>query len=393
MIAVGIDVAKDKHDCLIIGGGGEILADSFVVPNNQEGFSVLLGRIGECAQGQGEVRVGLEATGHYGTNLLGFLVDAGQSVYVLNPLSTNLYRKSQSLRKTKTDRVDARTIAALLMSDTGDALVPYQAETRRREDLKSLTRYRFDMVRERARAKQSISRLVCILFPELEKVVPSLHTLSVYALLGAFPGAEQVARASLDELTDILERSSRGHFKRTAAREIREAARASIGTRAPAKSLELQHTIRMVRELGCEVLEVERFIKDILRDIGSPITTIPGMGFRMAAMIIAEAGDFSRFESADKLLAYAGMSPSTYQSGQLRNCYPRMEKRGSRYLRYALYNATKHVCRYDPTFAAYLGKKCAEGKHYNVAISHACKKLVRVIMALERSGEPYRTAA
>ena len=395
MIAVGIDVAKDKHDCLVIGGGGEILADSFVIPNSQEGFLQLLGRIGECAEGcergREEVRVGLEATGHYGTNLLAFLVDAGLSVYVLNPLSTNLYRKSLSLRKTKTDRVDARTIAAMLMSDSG--LVPYRAEARRTEDLKSLTRYRFDKVRERAKLKQSISRLVCILFPELERIVPSLHMRLVYELLGAFPGAEQVAGASVSELSDLLERSSKGHYKRSAAEEIREAARASIGTRAPAKSLELQHTIRLARELGSEVDEVERFIKAILLEIASPITTIPGLGFRMAAMIIAEAGDFSRFESADKLLAYAGMSPSTYQSGQLRNCYPHMEKRGSRYLRYALYNATKHVCRYDPTFAAYLGKKCSEGKHYNVAISHACKKLVRVILALERSGEPYRPAA
>ena len=442
MIAVGIDVAKDKHDCLIIGGGGEVLADSFVIPNNQEGFATLLSRIGECsarstggvagagaagslagivaaggaASGSGggasmglagsavgivtagpvssalagEVRVGLEATGHYGTNLLNCLVDAGLPVYVLNPLSTNLYRKSQSLRKTKTDRVDARTIAAMLVADTG--LEPYRAEARRTEDLKSLTRYRFDKVRERAKLKQSISRLVCVLFPELEKIVSSLHGRSVYELLGRFPGADQVAHATVFELAELLERCSNGHCKRETAEEIREAACTSIGTRSPAKSLELQHTIRMARELGSEVNEVERFIKAIMREIASPMTTIPGMGFRMAAMIIAEAGDFSRFESADKLLAYAGMSPSTYQSGQLRNCYPRMEKRGSRYLRYALYNATKHVCRHDATFAAYLGKKCAEGKHYNVAISHACKKLVRVIFALERSGEAYRPA-
>ena len=116
-----------------------------------------------------------------------------------------------------------------------------------------------------------------------------------------------------------------------------------------------------------------------------PITTIPGIGYRMGAMILAEVGDFSRFDSPDKLLAYAGMSPSTYQSGQLKNCYPHMEKRGSRYLRYALYNAAKYVCHWDPAFAAYLAKKRAEGKHYNIALSHAAKKLVRLIFALEKS--------
>ena len=110
----------------------------------------------------------------------------------------------------------------------------------------------------------------------------------------------------------------------------------------------------------------------------------------MAAMILAEVGDFSRFDSPDKVLAYAGLSPSIYQSGQLNNCYAHMEKRGSRYLRYAIYNATKYVCHWDPTFAAYLAKKRTEGKHYNVALSHAEKKLVRLIYAMEKSGLPYQ---
>lgn len=106
-------------------------------------------------------------------------------------------------------------------------------------------------------------------------------------------------------------------------------------------------------------------------------------------MILAEIGDFSCFDSPDKLLVYAGMPPSTYQSGQLKNCYPHMKKRGSRYLCYALYNAAKYVCHWTPQFAAYLAKKQAEGKRYNVALSHAAKKLVRLIFALEKSGQPY----
>ena len=157
----------------------------------------------------------------------------------------------------------------------------------------------------------------------------------------------------------------------------------------PAKSLELQHAIRLIRELDAEIEEIEAAIQAIMDELHSPITTIPGIGCRMGAMILAEVGDFSRFDSPDKLLAYAGMSPSTYQSGQLKNCYPHMEKRGSRYLRYALYNAAKYVCHWDPAFAAYLAKKRAEGKHYNVALSHAAKKLVRLIFALEKSRQPY----
>ena len=390
VISVGIDVSKDKHDCFIVSSEGEVLADVFTIPNNMDGFHRLLQRIQDCTNSQDKIKVGLEATGHYSYNLLGFLFDNGLTTYVLNPLRTNLYRKSLSLRKTKTDRVDARTIASMLLSDAG--LKPYTSTAYHNEELKSLTRYRFDKVKERAKLKSSISRLVCILFPELEKLVPTLHMASVYALLEEFPGAKQIAGAHLTRLKALLETASKGRYKRDVALQIRDAARNSIGSRMPAKSLELQHTIRLIRELDTEISEIENQIQSIMKELHSPITTIPGVGFRMAAMILAEVGDFTRFASPDKLLAYAGMSPSTYQSGQLKNCYPHMEKRGSRYLRYALYNATKYVCLWDPTFSAYLAKKLTEGKHYNVALSHASKKLVRLIFAMEKSRQPYRVA-
>ena len=390
VISVGIDVSNDKHDCFILSSEGETLADGFTIPNTLDGFNFLLRKIQDCTTPQDKIKVGLEATGHYSYNLLGFLLDNGLATYVLNPLRTNLYRKSLSLRKTKTDRVDARTIASMLLSDAG--LKPYTSTAYHNEELKSLTRYRFDKVKERAKLKSSISRLVCILFPELEKLVPTLHMASVYALLEEFPGAKQIAGAHLTRLKALLETASKGRYKRDVALQIREAARNSIGSRMPAKSLELQHTIRLIRELDTEISEIENQIQSIMKELHSPITTIPGVGFRMAAMILAEVGDFTRFASPDKLLAYAGMSPSTYQSGQLKNCYPHMEKRGSRYLRYALYNATKYVCLWDPTFSAYLAKKLTEGKHYNVALSHASKKLVRLIFAMEKSRQPYRVA-
>lgn len=391
VVSVGIDVAKDKHDCFIQSSEGEVLADVFTIFNNMDGFNTLLEKIRACTTPQDKIKVGLEATGHYSYNILGFLLDNGLATYVLNPLRTNLYRKSLSLRKTKTDRVDARTIAAMLLSDAG--LKPYTDTAYHNEELKSLTRYRFGKVQERAKLKTSVSRLVCILFPELEKLVTTLHTASVYALLEEFPGARLIAGVHLTRLKSLLENASKGRYKQDMAVAVRDAARNSIGSNMPAKSLELQHTIRLIQELDAEIVEIEAEIEAMMEKIHSPITTIPGIGCRMGAMILAEAGDLSRFDSPDKLLAYAGMSPSTYQSGQLKNCYPHMEKRGSRYLRYALFNATKYVCLWDPTFAAYLAKKRAEGKHYNIAVSHAAKKLVRLIFAMEKSRQPYRSAA
>ena len=387
MIYIGIDVAKNKHDCFITNSEGEVLFKPFPIPNNREGFESLFQRIESVSNDLTKVKVGLEATGHYSYNLLGFLLDKGLTTYVINPLHTNLYRKSLSLRKTKTDQVDARTIASMILSDVN--LKSYSDTSYRNEELKSLTRYRFDKVKERAKLKQSVSRLVCILFPELENLVPTLHIASIYALLSEFPSANAIASAHLTRLAVLLSKSSKGKYDKDTAFMLREAARNSIGSSMPAKSLELKHTIKLISELNAEIEEIESEIQSIMDKMDSPILTIPGISYRMGAMILAEIGDFSRFDSPDKILAYAGMSPSTYQSGQLHNCYSHMEKRGSRYLRYALYNAAKYVCYWDETFGAYLAKKRAEGKHYNVALSHAVKKLVRTIYAMEKSGQPY----
>lgn len=392
MIYVGIDVAKDKHDCFITNSDAEGLFQPFTIANNKEGFDMLYHRIQSVSDDFSQVKVGLEATGHYSYNLLGFLLDKGLTTFVINPLHTNLYRKSLSLRKTKTDKIDSRTIAAMMMSDMD--LKPYSNTSYHNEELKSLTRYRFNKVNERAKLKSSVSRLVNILFPELEKLVPTLHLVSVYAMLSEFPGASQIAASHLTRLSNLLSEHSKGRYGKETAILLRDAARNSIGSVMPAKSLELKHTIKLIQELTSEIEEIEAAIKQIMDEqIHSPILTIPGISYRMGAMILAEIGDFSRFDSADKILAYAGMSPSTYQSGKMNNAYSHMEKRGSRYLRYALYNATKYVCHWDKTFGAYFEKKRAEGKHYNVALSHAAKKLVRLIFAMEKSGQTYIPAS
>ena len=390
MILVGIDVAKDKHDCFICNSDGEVLFKAFTISNSMEGFNDLYAKIKSVSDDLSKLKVGLEATGHYSYNLLGFLLDKGLPTYVINPLHTNLFRKSQTLRKTKTDKVDAHTIAKMLLSD--ENLKPYSDTLYHNEELKSLTRYRFDKVRERAALKNSIARLVNILFPEIEKLVPTLHMKSIYALLLEFPSARHIAKAHLTRLTNLLNEASKGHYNRDTAIRFRDTARNSIGSFMPAKAMELKHTIELIQIISSEIDEIEFEIKRIMNDINSPILSIPGISYHMGAMIIAEIGDFSNFSSPDKILAYSGMSPSTYQSGHLTNCYAHMEKRGSRYLRYALYNATQHVCRWDKTFADYLAKKRSEGKHYNVAISHATKKLLRVLYHLGKTGELYQIA-
>ena len=374
MIYVGIDVAKDKHDCCILGPDTEELFPVFTIRNNSDGYGELFHKIESVSKDKSQIKIGLEATGHYSYNILGSLLDHGYHTFVINPLHTNLYRKGQSLRKTKTDKVDARSIAEMLVTDK--TLKPYTGTSYHSEELKSLTRYRFELVKERAKLKTSVSRLVNILFPELESLVPTLHMNSVYRLLQELPGAYFIASSNLTHLKALLADASKGHYGREKAIEIRETAKSSIGSLMPAKSMELRQTIRRIDTLTSDIKEVEQSIQKIMDECGSPITTIPGIKYRMGAMILAEIGDFARFSNADQVLAYAGLSPSTYQSGQLISSYARMEKRGSKYLRYALFNAAIYASVWDERFRLYLSKKRAEGKHYYVAISHVVKKLV-----------------
>lgn len=388
MIYVGIDVAKDKHDCCILGPDTEELFQVFTIRNNSDGYGELFHKIESVSKDKSQIKIGLEATGHYSYNILGSLLDHGYHTFVINPLHTNLYRKGQSLRKTKTDKVDARSIAEMLVTDK--TLKPYTGTSYHSEELKSLTRYRFELVKERAKMKTSVSRLVNILFPELESLVPTLHMNSVYRLLQELPGAYFIASSNLTHLKALLADASKGRYGREKAIEIRETAKSSIGSLMPAKSMELRQTIHRIDTLTSDIKEVEQSIQKIMDECGSPITTIPGIKYRMGAMILAEIGDFTRFSNADQVLAYAGLSPSTYQSGKLISSYARMEKRGSKYLRYALFNAAIYASVWDERFRLYLSKKRAEGKHYYVAISHVVKKLVRTIFRMEIAHTSYQ---
>ncbi len=388
MIYVGIDVAKEKHDCFIISDEGEVIYEPFVIENNRHGFDTLYQRITINNTDLKEIKIGLESTGHYGFNLITFLVKKGLKTYVINPLHTTLFRKSMSLRNTKTDPIDTRSIAALLMS--GVNLREYKLKSIETEELKSLSRYRYEKVRERSKLKVSVARLVNILFPELEKVI-SIQNKSIYRLLINYPSAKHIAETELEKIENLLLKASRGHYKKEISRNIHNKAKESIGTAITAKSLELKHTLKLILEYDKEIKEIEKEIKKIMDGINSPILSIPGISYTIAAMILGEIGDFERFSSPDKILAYAGISPTIYQSGNIKiGTYSHMEKRGSKYLRYALFNGARFVCSWDDTFKAYKKKKMAEGKHYKVAISHASKKLVRVMYHLEKTGELYK---
>lgn len=386
MIYVGIDVAKDKHDCLISNSDGETLFPVFSISNDLPGFSILHQRIQSCTDNPETIKIGLEATGHYSNNIADFLVNKNYHIFIINPLHTSLYKKSLSFRKTKTDKTDAQSIVSMLMTQK---LTPYSPVSYHEKELKSLTRYRFNLVKDCSRLKVSFSRLMNIIFPELEQIVHELHVVSVYRLMSEYTDINAISKAHLTRLTNLLSKYSKGHYGREKAIQIKEAAKQSIGTCDGIQTIELQQTLARIHLLQKQIEIIEERIKEIVKKIDSPFITIPGISYITAAIIHAEIGDFSDFSNAEKILAFAGMEPSIYQSGQYSSTHAKMVKRGSKYLRYALYTASKNVSKWDDNFITFLQKKRSEGKHYNVAISHVAKKLVRVLYRMEMTHSAY----
>lgn len=387
MFLVGIDVAKDKHDCFICDSEGNVLKDVFTFSNDREGFNLLLSFMPTSSE---NVKVGLEATGHYSLNLINFLIDNGYSPVVFNPLQINLFRKAHTLRKTKTDKIDAKLIALMLSSsDTKPHLdLSYHVT-----ELKSLTRYRSRLKDQLARLKISLARIIEIVFPELEDCVYSINQKSTMALLHEFPSKELIANAHLTRLTNVLKDNSRGKYSKDKALEIRNVAINSIGTSSDASSFELVQTIDMINFYSSKIDELDAKIKDIMIELESPILSIPGISYNLGSIILAEIVDINRFDTPAQLQAFAGLDPATHQSGKFIATGVSMVKRGSPYLRWAILNASRLIAMRDPCFKDYYQRKRNEGKHHFVALTHVAKKLIRVIFKLLKTNSQFSPQA
>ena len=383
MFLVGIDVAKDKHDCFICDSEGNLLKDVFTFSNDREGFNLLLSFMPTSSE---NVKVGLEATGHYSINLINFLIDNGYSPVVFNPLQINLFRKAHTLRKTKTDKIDAKLIALMLSSSDAK---PHLDLSYHVTELKSLTRYRSRLKDQLARLKISLARIIEIVFPELEDCVYSINQKSTMALLYEFPSKELIANAHLTRLTNLLKDNSKGRYSKDKALEIRNVASNSIGTSSDASSFELVQTIDMINFYSSKIDELDAKIKDIMIELNSPILSIPGISYNLGSIILAEIVDINRFDTPAQLQAFAGLDPATHQSGKFIATGVSMVKRGSPYLRWAILNASRLIAMRDPCFKDYYQRKRKEGKHHFVALTHVAKKLIRIIFKLLKTNTQF----
>lgn len=376
---VGIDVSKYKHDLAILNEHGEISSKHFQFSNTYQGFQRLKQHLENLEIPTSELHIALEDTGHYADNLVAFLQKMGYPTFTYNPLLIKEFVKSLTLRKSKTDKKDALSIARKLLS------VPtperYFVEPQIQE-LKELTRYQNRLVHERSKNKTLYVRTLDIIFPELAKIVKNVHNQFVYELLSSYPTPQKIKRAHFNSLLKIK------HLTADKVNKIQETARLTIGNSSLALQLELTQLIEMIRIQTKQINKVQNHINTLMAEIDSPITSITGIGQRLGAVILAEIKNIHNFKTPGQLQAFAGLEPSIYQSGQM-DVMGRMVKRGSPYLRYALLQAAKLLANYSPHFKAYLRLKISQGKHYNVAVSHVAKKLIRIIYYLLKTNQKF----
>ena len=382
MIYVGIDVASKKHDCYIVSNANLQSGQLLTINNDSKGFEELKTLILDSMDNLGDdsVRIGLESTGHYSHNILHYLVGNGFDTMLINPLLTNMERKASSVRKTKTDTIDAKSICMFLMRN--QEFKPYTLASYHSRSLKSLSRRRVSLVKQLTKHKQELNVLITTVFPEYLSVFSSLHINSSLEILHKYGIPSNIAKARIDGLTSTIRKHSHGHHGQQTAALIKELAKTTVGDKDELYAIQIKLCVEMIRTLRKHIKVYEAEIHKIM-DVHCPIIlSIPGISYVTGAIIIGEIGNILRFKSADKLLAFAGLDPGVYQSGNYDANKLAISKRGSSYLRWAFHTSASIIIHHDNTFASYYAKKRKEGKHHLVALGHVSKKLVRVVFSI-----------
>jgi transposase len=384
MYFIGIDVGKRHHQAVIVDDQGEHCGDPLGFSNTRSGIKVLVERLESLDE---PVKVALESSGQYWLCLYDQLTSRGYSVAVLNPLQINAYRNI-GIRKAKTDPIDAFWIADLLRINRAR---PNQIPEDIRLQLRELSRLRFSLVDRTGDLKRKVLSVLDRVFPEYESLFSSVFLKSSRRLLEEAASASEFAEFDLSELTQMLREASRGHFGERKAQEIIAQAQSSIGISflADAAHVELRCLLEQIRLLEDQIELIDEHLSILLEDANQYLTTIPGIGVVLAAAILGEIGDVNRFPELEKLVAYAGIDPTVHESGQFGATEVHMSKRGSPYLRRALWLAASMARQHDPELKAYYHKKKQEGKHHNTVIGALCRKLLARIYVILQEERPY----
>lgn len=380
-LIVGIDIGKRYHQATVIDESGNILGGSVRFPNTTAGAELLLKRVASVNPEGLPLIFGLEATGHYWLPLHAYLTEKGYSVFVLNPYQSDAFRKVY-LSSTKTDKEDAFLIAELLRFGS------FPQTKMADEDmaaLRNLSRFRLSLNQQVTDSKRRILTILDQVFPEFESLFSNIFGKTGRHLLKKYPTPEEMETVSLRKLTSLITKLSKGRFKKEKAQEVLEKAKTSFGITLALESLTMQLKILLetleFTEKQLKVVDTQ--VENLLPDT-CVLLTLPGVSKILAAAIISEIGDIKRFRTSAQLVSFAGINPTVHQSGNFLGNKNHMSKKGSPYLRLALWQASITSSRFNPVLKDYYQLKIKEGKSHMTVIGAVARKLTGIIFAMLR---------
>ncbi|MCQ3035334.1 MAG: IS110 family transposase [Bacilli bacterium] len=393
---VGIDIAKYKHTVAIIDNDGVVRKENFNISNNLEGFNSLLNELGLLGQKE-QIKIGMEATGHYMTCLAKFLNRNGYRVQIYNPFLIHRFKESETCNGAKTDKLDSLLIARYVSfhTFTSSPQLSYNIE-----QVRKIERAKYFLFADKIRAYNHLLRYLDEVFPEFCKFFEKnedgtrknigrhiFESPTIRWILKTYPSPQKIANLRV-ETGEKLRKMSRGSISFNRFQQLRTLAKNSIGFATESDERIIVSLVKQIETIDNQIDELSKSLIPLMNEIDSPIVTIPGMGINLAAMIIGEIGDIARFDSPEKLIKFAGLDISVYQSGTMCS-RGRITRRGSPILRYALSLCVQKLRIHSPVFSEYYYSKLAQGKCTNVAIIATTRKLIRVIWKMMISNKKF----
>ena len=386
MYIVGIDIGKNHHEASIVSPEGKQIGRSLRFATTHKGADSLMSFIFKNI-GNSPCVFGMEATGHYWYPIYSFLKAKGYTIYVINPIQSDSLRKMY-IRQTKNDSIDSFLIAEVIRF--GQFTTTSMADENILA-MRQLCRYRDSVISSRTEIKLRISTIMEQIFPEYEKQFSSLWLSTSMGILEKYLTPENIENAPIDELFEIIKDKSHNKLTMKKAISIREAAADTFGIKIAqdAFSFQLKQLIDRMNFLDKQIEALDCQILEYYEKFDCYLHTIPGIGMIAAATILAEIGDINRFNSSSALVAFAGIDPTVRQSGEFSSTHNHMSKRGSPYLRHAIFLAATTCSFHNSPLNAYYKKKREQGKHHLTATGAVARKLTTVIYAVLRDGKPY----
>ncbi len=384
---VGIDIAKRKHEASIIGPEGNALCASVAFPNTKEGCDTLIAQLVKLDIAKNDVVIGMEATGHYWLSVYSYLLEVGYDLKVINPIQSDAFR-GMYIRQTKNDSKDSFIIAQIMRFGQ-------YSTTRLSEEsvmaLRQLSRYRLSIVDECSDCKRKVIALLDQVFPEYDSLFSDVFGRASKEVLLNSPTPEDMLQISSEKLGELLAKASKGRFKAEKAAQLKAVAAGSFGIAfaKDAFAFQIKQLIEQINFLEKQREELEDEISLLLTQINVVITTIPGIGTVLGAAIIGEIGDINRFDAPGKLVAFAGLDATVNQSGEFNGTKSRLSKRGSPYLRRAIWLAASSAVLCDPILSSYYQSLRARGKHHLTAVSAVARKICNILFTILKENRPY----